>query len=1169
MGQPTDGSSCGCPSNGIPSWSVNLASLNLMIRDTPGFYTPGLGPKVSWDLTFNSINANPASDVGPFAYLLGPNVSCSYGIHVADLGASAHVVMGDGRTDTYTATGSGTYTPSAGTGIFNALVKNGDGSFTLTTADRSTVSTFAKLFSSGGTSYAAVTKQADCYGNALGFTYSGAAVPTLLTVADATGNASSVSYNSGGQVSQVADPFGGTVQFGYTAVNGVARLSSLTDQAGYTSTLAYDAQGRVTALTTPLTAPTATAQFAYLGTTGQVTSVTDAAGNKRSYSVGTSSVTKTDELGRVMTYGLNGFGGAATVTDALGNQTRNTYDSNRNLVQVVNARGYATASTYDQSGNRLTRTNYLNPYPDTSVSVQRSWTYDASNNVLSATDPLGTEKWTYDANNQAISWTDKLGHTTNYTHNNVGQPLTVVDRNGITAVTNTYGSNGRLAATADALGNTTKLQWDNRGRRTQVTDPAGNAKSLAYDLLDRVTTTTFPDNTTTQNAYSCCRLVQVTDQLANVTKKVFDALGRLVQVTDPTGAVTKYGYDAASNTTSMVDPNGHTWQWQYDALNRQVAQIDALNHQESRSYDAVGNLTKRVDGNNATTTYAFDALNRQVQASYPDGSTLATTYDPLGNRLTATNALGQWSWAYNANSWPIGMQSPMASVATKFAYDNEGNRTQTTDPDGNVTTTTLNKGYQVSSLGFSLSGQSETVAYQYDPRGLPTQRTLPNGVVSTYGRDALGRTTAIQHAQSGGMVLFNFAYQYDSAGNPTQETSQRWDTGVGATVAYQANYSLDARYQLTTEKYAKSGSQVLELDYTYDASGNRTKAVTTTPNNADSPVTVTSSYAADNQISQSSRTAPQDATQTTTYSEDGNGSLTQATNSASGTTSYAYDAERRLTKVGLAGGTAVQFAYDPDGRRTQKTAASGTATDYVTDGLQVLLEKNASGTTQVRYMPRVGEVVSGGVRYYLEDWLGSVVGLTDGSGNMTDAFRYDAWGNALQQQGTTNLSYTWIGEEGYYLNPDIGLYLLGLRFYAEGTGRFLTRDPIGFAGNDFNLFRYVENKPTRLTDPSGLFWAYGRHCGPQSSRRAPIDTLDRACQVHDGCHNSWWTCNPYDIARCARPLCDAAVSAATHDCALDYGGNLPAKEKCQVAAIQIATVFCPLGYPFGGIVISY
>lgn len=40
---------------------------------------------------------------------------------------------------------------------------------------------------------------------------------------------------------------------------------------------------------------------------------------------------------------------------------------------------------------------------------------------------------------------------------------------------------------------------------------------------------------------------------------------------------------------------------------------------------------------------------------------------------------------------------------------------------------------------------------------------------------------------------------------------------------------------------------------------------------------------------------------------------------------------------------------------------------------------------------------------------------------------------------------------------------------AADTGRWLTEDPVGFAAGDTNLYRYVGNSPTNVSDPTGLF----------------------------------------------------------------------------------------------------
>lgn len=42
------------------------------------------------------------------------------------------------------------------------------------------------------------------------------------------------------------------------------------------------------------------------------------------------------------------------------------------------------------------------------------------------------------------------------------------------------------------------------------------------------------------------------------------------------------------------------------------------------------------------------------------------------------------------------------------------------------------------------------------------------------------------------------------------------------------------------------------------------------------------------------------------------------------------------------------------------------------------------------------------------------------------------------------------------------------RYYDPSTGRFISEDPIGFAGGDVNLYAYVSNNPVSWIDPLGL-----------------------------------------------------------------------------------------------------
>lgn len=53
-------------------------------------------------------------------------------------------------------------------------------------------------------------------------------------------------------------------------------------------------------------------------------------------------------------------------------------------------------------------------------------------------------------------------------------------------------------------------------------------------------------------------------------------------------------------------------------------------------------------------------------------------------------------------------------------------------------------------------------------------------------------------------------------------------------------------------------------------------------------------------------------------------------------------------------------------------------------------------------------------------------------------------------------------------DTNTGLYDNRARYYDPDLGRFISEDPIGFAGGDPNLYGYVNNNPLNGTDPLGL-----------------------------------------------------------------------------------------------------
>ncbi len=67
--------------------------------------------------------------------------------------------------------------------------------------------------------------------------------------------------------------------------------------------------------------------------------------------------------------------------------------------------------------------------------------------------------------------------------------------------------------------------------------------------------------------------------------------------------------------------------------------------------------------------------------------------------------------------------------------------------------------------------------------------------------------------------------------------------------------------------------------------------------------------------------------------------------------------------------------------------------------------------------------------------------------------------------------YTYTSREW---DKEIELYFYRARYYDPSIGRFLNKDPIGFAGGDVNLYGYVGQNPLIWVDPYGLA-ARGNH----------------------------------------------------------------------------------------------
>jgi RHS repeat-associated protein len=135
----------------------------------------------------------------------------------------------------------------------------------------------------------------------------------------------------------------------------------------------------------------------------------------------------------------------------------------------------------------------------------------------------------------------------------------------------------------------------------------------------------------------------------------------------------------------------------------------------------------------------------------------------------------------------------------------------------------------------------------------------------------------------------------------------------------------------------------------------------------------------------------------------------------------------------------------------------------------------------------------------LQDALGSTVALVDVNGNVATQYSYDPFGNTTVAGVLSSNPAQYTGRE----NERNGLYFHRARYYNPVIGRFISEDPIGFAGGQENLYAYVFNNPTGFVDPYGLdAWDRLQNFSDFSNGAASVLTFGVTDQINNALGNS-------------------------------------------------------------------
>ncbi|THA26538.1 hypothetical protein E4198_19305 [Streptomyces sp. RKND-216] len=794
-------------------------------------------------------------------------------------------------------------------------------------------------------------------------------------------------------------------------ISTAARVSRIEDNNGNATTFAYDGD-----LTRTMT-----------GVSGRKLTFTHQDGRL---------VKVADHTGREATYDWDGPD-LASFTDTAGATTRFDYDASHRLTKVTTPEGRQTTFTWDT--NRVgSITRVTDEAEGTGPTTAFRWVLpqpgSPGEGVVRITDPRGEHTLkTVDSRWRTRKTENPLGHERSAEWNADNSVVTATDAMGV----------------GGDPGNATTFGWNNRGAMTSAELPTGATTSLsAYQTIsgaDLPGTITTPDGEETDYDYDTkgnTLSVAVTGddggsreftyqdsdtdcggfdgqrctaeqphkdgESAPTTHFTYNGDGDLTTVDppEPKGDTT-YTYDALGRTKTVTDGRGQTLTYTYDDRDRVTRVEPETGAAIVYTWDDDGNRTSRTD-TTGTTGYTYDDLSRETVRTLQDGSQTVLAYTPNGNLDYYRDAGGE----------------------TDYTYDAANRLTDLTAPDGKTTT------------------------FDHNSNGERTKTTYPGGTVQEIDLDDSGRPQRITATSDAGtLVDLSYDYSRTEGGETVDGTKIRAKTDHVTGLDYTYSYNSAGRLSYAEEQ--DGSEKVAGWQYCYDPAGNVTSQGVT----EGCPRGTEYTY--------------NDASQLTAKNGEGSGwSYDEAGNETAGAPTTAdtrtgekYSAYNQLTEITHDGATyTAEYAGTSNAERvrfgdtTFRNTPLGLSAQ-TTSGVTTGFVREPAGT--LNSMTRGGESY-----YYLTDALGSVVALTDESGNKVNSYDYKPRGSL--RAGSSEEVPQPYHFTGTYHDPT-HLYKMGVRYYDSRTGRFTQPDP---SGQEVNPYLYANGDPVNNIDPTGkLFGA--------------------------------------------------------------------------------------------------
>ena len=791
-------------------------------------------------------------------------------------------------------------------------------------------------------------------------------------------------------------------------------------------------------------------------------------------------------------------------------------DAAKNVTQHIHTDGSSDVYAYDERGNLLQHTR-----PDGS-SVHHA--YDDLDQRFKTRDAEGgLWRYDYDQRGNIIETQDPLENKTLYTYNSDNLPIAIIDANGGEKKL-AYNRDGQLTSYTDCSGKTTRWKYDALGQLAKLINAAGEVTEYQYEA-GQLVSLIHPDKTTERFERDAeGRLLSHTDALHRRTSWTYDEAGLIHQRLNANSTTLTYHWDKLGQLVRLRNENNSEASFKYDPAGRLLKETGFDKETTHYLYDNGSNLpTRRVDGDR-TTHFEYDPMGRLIQrkAGRRGGEKWEVetfAYDGNGNLLAANNGACRLHWFYDAagnntreHQWLDYLVKPQVAVF-KHEYDALNQRIATTRPDGHrVSWLTYGSGHL---LALKLDDQ-ELISYERDDLHREIGRVQGNGLVQRQTWSPNGQLLEQTLARQGeSKRIAARSYRYDEAGQLHHikdlnrgDLRYRYDP-VGRLLEARHNYEketfafdpasnlLDPEAPPGPNPHSprKLMDNVLRsycgTQYRYDERGNLQERIENGKAGKftwdlydrlrryeDDRLVVEFGYdALGRRVYKDSRSKYRNRVQAgPVWNENARRALDEKL--GCDLTLFIWDGDTlAFEQRGREGkGRTTHYVFEPG---TFVPVAQG-----VMNHIEEMLHQpryafpydfDRDPVWQHKPTPKPFD----DIEWHQCDQLGTSSGITDKDGKLTEQGSYKAWGASAESskdgggQLTTN---SLLRFQGQYFDAETKLHYNRYRYYDPHTGRFISKDPIGFLGG-LNIFIFPSN-PVQWTDPYGLKKKAAPSCCP-------------------------------------------------------------------------------------------